>query len=525
MATFDEALILALGKEPIPASAELPGAGPSGIDPADDVQYIAVTAEIGKLDRIEAGDPDWHQIELDACEILRSKSKDMEVATALAHALFKQYGYAGLATGLTLLVELTNHFWEKLYPERPRRRKARIEALAERFADGGWFRANAPKKDEFDAVDRCAKLIDELKAALTAKLPDDPPNFSTFVRGIKELAARRPQASAAPVTSTTTAGGAPAGGDASFAAGEIKDTGSAISAVLAAATHLRKADSSDALPYAIVRAVKWAGITLPTTEAGKFQIPAPEGQIIETLTHQVGAGLWENLLRNAEGAFRSNDPLWLDLQRYVCAAMAALGTRFDRARQTILSMTAALVQRLGPGLFELKFKNGTPLCGGETRMWIESELAPAGGDRGGAEISASNGKLTEATDKARKLAGSGKLKEALTELQQGLLACQQRRDRFLWRLRIAQLCFDAAKLQLAAPLLEECFEEIQRYHIDEWEPLLAVEVAQALYRCRKSLTSGQKEPAREALQGVRDSFAWLCQLDPLAALAVEPASN
>jgi hypothetical protein len=52
---------------------------------------------------------------------------------------------------------------------------------------------------------------------------------------------------------------------------------------------------------------------------------------------------------------------------------------------------------------------------------------------------------------------------------------------------------------------------------------LAVAVAQTLYRCRKSLTMSEKAPTPEALQRVRESFAWLCQLDPLAALAAEPS--
>ena len=95
----------------------------------------------------------------------------------------------------------------------------------------------------------------------------------------------------------------------------------------------------------------------------------------------------------------------------------------------------------------------------------------------------------------------------------------------MWRLRIAQLCYEAKRLQLAASLLEDCAEEIRRYHIDEWEPTLAVDVAQTLYRCRKTLTAAEKSPAQEALQGVRDSFAWLCQLDPLAALAAEPSGK
>jgi type VI secretion system protein VasJ len=110
-------------------------------------------------------------------------------------------------------------------------------------------------------------------------------------------------------------------------------------------------------------------------------------------------------------------------------------------------------------------------------------------------------------------------------LQEGLTECGQRRDRLFWKLRIAELCYDAKRLQLAAPLLEECHEDIRRYHIEDWEPSLAVEVAQGLYRCRKALVSAEKQPTPEALAAVRDSFAWLCQLDPLAALAAEPAGK
>ena len=157
---------------------------------------------------------------------------------------------------------------------------------------------------------------------------------------------------------------------------------------------------------------------------------------------------------------------------------------------------------------------------------LESEVnaAQVGGGGGGGG-SAGNGQLDEATAKARKLAGGGKLKEGLRELQEGLATCTQRRDRFMWRLRIAQLCFEAKKLQLSASLLEDCAGEIRRYHIDEWEPVLAVDVAQTLYKCRKTLTLADKAPAPEALQSVRDSFTWLCQLDPLAALAAEPSGQ
>ncbi len=521
MPPLDETPILDLGKNPIA------GPQPCGADVADDEEYLAIGAEMSKVGRIEADEPDWYLIEQNATNILRSKSKDVEIATSLGHALFQLYSYAGLSAMLAMLTELVKNFWDDCYPPRPRRRKARIEALANRFTEQQWLRDNQPKPDDFDALDACVTRVEELNVALKEKMPDEPPDFGKFKRGLKEHAAKRPKPAVAPPTDdgATTSPGAPAAGGVAFTAGEVADASGALNAILAASTFLRKADVTDPIPYAVTRVLKWSKISLPTSDAGKSQIEPPEASVVDALTHQYGNGLWEHLLKNAESAFRSNDPLWLDLQRYVCAAMAGLGSTFDKAREAVMAQTAGLVSRLGDGLFELRFRNGTPLCSGETKMWIEADVAPAKGGTEGAAVGTTDGKLAEASEKARKLAGSGKLKEALKELHDGLKTCTQRRDRFLWRLRIAQLCYEGQRLQLAAPLLEECHDEITRHHIDEWEPSLAVAVAQTLYRCRKSLTMSQKAPTPETLQCVRDSFAWLCQLDPLAALAAEPSGK
>ncbi len=518
MPQLDENAILDLGRKPIA------GGAPCGIDAAEDEQYTYVVNEIAKLDRIEAEPPDFYQIEQSAANLLTSKTKDFEIASILGIALFKRHGYAGLSAGLGLLVEMVNAFWDGAFPERPRRRRARIEFLTDRFSEGGWFRENQPKSDEFDAIDVCQTRIEALDAALKAKMPDDPPQFQKFIQGIKEHAGKKP-APAAPPPSEGAPAGAPSvvatGGG--FAAGEIADASSATSAMLAAASYLRKADPSDPVPYAIVRAVKWSRIALPASDAARTQIEPPDNSLFETLNHQFTNAVWENLLKNAEAAFRSADPLWLDLQRYVCAAMAGLGSNYQRARAAVMSATAGLVRRLGAGLFELRFRNGTPLCSGETRLWVDSEVAPptgkSGPDAGG------NGRLAEASDKARQLASGGQLKEALEALRDGAATCSSRREQFLWRLQMAQLCLQGQRLQLAAPLLEDCYEDIRRHHVDAWEPALAVETAQMLYRCRKAIASGEKQPPEQALQRVRDAFAWLCQLDPLAALAVEPSGK
>jgi type VI secretion system protein VasJ len=450
---FDEASIIDLAK------LTLPGDTPCGRDiSADDEEFLAIEAEVVKLDRIDLGEPDWGLLEQASLSILRTKSKDVQVAYALALTSFKKNRYPGLAASLGLLAELVAGFWDNLFPARPRRRKSKIESLGEFLIDRGWLSGDGqPRSDDFDALDRCVARLEQLKTALTEKMPDDPPDFAKFARKLKELAATRPKA-AEPAPAPAAGGPAPAGGAATgaaaFVAGEVQDVSGAVKAVLGAATYLRQADASNPLPYAITRFVKWGRIELPATDAARRQIEPPEKSLVEGLTHQMTKGLWEPLLGSAEGAFRSNDPLWLDLQRYACAALQGLGPPFERARTTVMDLTGALVRRLGSGVYDLAFRDGTPLCGGETKMWLEAEVVkPQGGGGGGAV--AGDGKLTEAWEGARKLAGTGKLAEAVKALQDGLLTCAQRRDRFLWRLRIAQLCFDAKRLQLAAPLLEE----------------------------------------------------------------------
>ncbi|MCP4246228.1 MAG: type VI secretion system protein TssA [bacterium] len=519
--SFDENPILDLGKNPIP------GAAPCGEDASEEEEFILVDAEIGKLGRIEADEPDWYRIEQAAVNLLRNKVKDIEIAGSLGLALFKRGRYAGLAAALGLFLELLNNFWDDVLPTRLRRRKARIEMLPDQFADGGWISENKPQPDDFDGIDLCVERIEALNTVLTEKMPDDPPDFGKFTRAIKGLAGQRPKPAAAaapaaaPPADGAAAAAAPAGGG--LAVGEVTDKSGATNAVMTAATFLRTADPADPRPYALVRVIKWSMISLPTSDSAKFEIPPPEASAVDALTHQMGKSMWDNLLKNSEAAFRSSDPLWLDLQRYTCAALKGLGANYEKAHDAVVGQTAALVRRLGDGLYELTFRGGMPLCNGETKMWIDSEVAVDEGGGGGGAMA--DGRLTEAAGQAKQLAASGKLKEALRSLQDGLAVCTQRRDRFLWRLRIAQLCFDSKRLKLAAPLLEECYEELKQYGIREWEPTLAVDAAQTLYRCRKLLMSSEKSPDKAIVDGVHESFAWLCQLDPLAALAAEPSGK
>ena len=59
---------------------------------------------------------DWPTVERLCSDILRARSKDLQVACWLSEAVVHQTGFAGIAPGLRLLAALCRRFWPDLHP-------------------------------------------------------------------------------------------------------------------------------------------------------------------------------------------------------------------------------------------------------------------------------------------------------------------------------------------------------------------------------------------------------------------------
>jgi len=93
----------------------------------DDLEY---DPEFGELERAaqgkpghEMGDeiiaaepPDWSEV-LEAAEKLFGRTKDLRVATHLAHANLNLNGLAGFASGLDLINKMLQQYWDHVHPE------------------------------------------------------------------------------------------------------------------------------------------------------------------------------------------------------------------------------------------------------------------------------------------------------------------------------------------------------------------------------------------------------------------------
>ncbi len=109
--------------------APIPGDNPAGVDlradasPSSDYHALRDlrsgnrAAERQQLaDGPDATAPDWRPVLQRGTAALRAKTKDLEVAAFAIEALVRLHGFAGLRDGFRLVRELTENYWDYLYP-------------------------------------------------------------------------------------------------------------------------------------------------------------------------------------------------------------------------------------------------------------------------------------------------------------------------------------------------------------------------------------------------------------------------
>src|SRR5690606_16727726 len=93
-----------------------------------DPLHEQVRAEAAKLDSPSGGLPDWPRIVKQARELTSSKSKDLLIQSYAAYAMYNVDGLMGLASGVFLLAESMDRFWDGMHPPASRLR-ARVNAI------------------------------------------------------------------------------------------------------------------------------------------------------------------------------------------------------------------------------------------------------------------------------------------------------------------------------------------------------------------------------------------------------------
>lgn len=511
-----------IGKEPIP------GSNPAGESIQFDADYEALRTEVQKLDSVTQEPVSWQMVVDTGSDLLSKRGKNLIVACYVTVGLFEQHDYAGLATGLSICRDMLTTYWDTLEPPLKRKR-GRIEAinwLAER--GGKVAEARKPVTDEKEPLENSARLLKEIGAFLLEKLDSEAPGFGELERVLGqhikdfEAAARAAEAARKAAAARAAAGevdelNTPE--DARKVLGRLRVTTKQV------CDFLRKTDSADPVPYRLIRAITWGPQKeLPPNTNGATQIPPPAPDVAARLADLAGKKEWANLVENAENAF-GPAIFWLDLHRWSVQGLLGLGTTHEPAADAVMIELANLMVRL-PELANLKFANGTPIASNETQMWIESDVKarlagqPADNAAGGGRDDGPEG-LKDTTKDARRMAGSGRLQEAIKMMQEGIARTGDQRGQFLWRLGLAKLCLDSGQPLLATPQLEDLERLIEVYNLESWEPDLCLSVYSSLLTARRILLKDQRRATPELLQKTNGLHDRLCRLDAAAALALD----
>jgi len=543
---------LTLGADPVSAGS------PCGENIRYEPVFEQLEAELAKQESLTSETVDWNRVADICAQILKESSKDMLVGAYLCQALLIRDGYTGLASGLKVIADMVDTHWDCLFPpaKRMRARQTAMNWLAEKA--GAYVTEHAPAATESQAAIDAASMIARLDAALVQAMGDQAPMLTELSRPLKNYkqsaeaelakitaaaqAAAAPAAAAAAVQPSaapaSTAAPAPASTPAparerpkvaAAAAPAIEDVGSDTEAkkVLRQVQDIcRKATAfwyqnrlADPRPYRVSRLAAWLTVEVPPpANEGVTQIVAPAADRVKRFDTQISNKEYSAVLPELEQTL-SRAPFWLDGQSRVVSVLRAMGGEYEAAAETVIRETRSFLERL-PEVIELSFADGTPFAGDQTRMWINAEVL-TGGDAGDAGASGGGaGAWDAALVDARKKAAGGDTAGAMSLLNQGIASAGKARERFYWRVSLAELLVQTGNADAAVGMLVQMADKAKDYNLHEWEPDLLARIYNLLYQSYRK-QQGKNKDDKTLAEKISHAYEQLCGLDPVAALTAK----
>lgn len=494
---FEDARAL-YGAAPISESA------PAGADVRGDSEFEQLEAELRRMDSEGPSVVDWRKVSTVALGILSSRSKDILVASWATFALFRTEGVQGLAVGLGVLRGMVEGHWDAMHPPL-RRERARVAALdwlvgrvAPQVAEVSLSDADHPAVlAAYDALDDLERLLGEKlqkeQVALGELFRALRPHRDEAKRALQAAAERaaevtrqaeqaehaaRDQApapappDAAPAAAAPVPAAAPASAPAAVAApvldGDHASTVQRLPEILRpTAAALRATAPADPRAYLLNRIGSWLRFdALPSDNGGQTMVHAP-ADAIAALAAKAGqhadvVALAEDLVWTA--------PFWLDSHRHAYQALDQLGMK--PAAAAVRAAVALLTTRF-PTILSLSFTDGTPFADDETRVWASQGGGGGAPARDPVEIAVAD---------AHKQMAGGDLRGAFGTLARLLDRAEGARGRFVGQLAQAAFCLDRGFVTTALPLLDHLDTVVVERRLEDWEPAVALRVAELRFR-------------------------------------------
>lgn len=547
------------------AVTPIPGDAPCGISVKYEDSFQQLEAELAKQESLTAATVDWRLVEQLARSILTSESKDLLVASYLAAALVQNQSYSGMVQGFALLQQLCEYWWDDLHPplKRIRGRAAAITWLVEKVS---WhLETKPPAGADLALVSDLYDAVSGLDQWLAEKMADKAPDMTGLIRPLRQLKkaadaeAKQAEAKAAPPKPNSQAAETPAPEGAASPEPATKESQAAApaaqpqpaaqpaapsapstlktpdinadvssdadanKAVRQIQDALRKLSSyyAEAKPaeprrYRLARYALWLNVdSLPPNKDGKTQVPPPAKdlgtRIQQTLDQADYAGVVDQVEKQLVKL-----PYWFEGQRLLVTAMDQLGGSHQAALQVVRGELRGLLERL-PGLLDLSYSDGTPFADDATRFWLNQTILSAG-DEGTTGSGGQDDALRVAHRAAVKLAASGKVADAINELQAFARHSGSRREEYQARLALAEVLMDSGQAAAALPILDRLGHYIEEHRLADWEPDFAKRCYHLLHQaCQREANNEANDTDSLKLRQAA-AYSELCWFDPGSAV-------
>jgi type VI secretion system protein VasJ len=488
---------------------------PFGDNVKYDTEFESVKTEMGKTGAI-----DWEVVETACLNISRSKSKDLVVLCYLSFVYLRQDKLESWVDILDGISQLAAIDFKAFFPDRDRGRQLAIKWLSEpRYTD--TLSGKKPAENDYPHLQRLAGALATLKPILTTEFPDGSP-FPAAIESFaqKWAAALKPK----PKAESPAAGGAVAQPSTAAAAAPAEPMDTPKQAQLIArkaALFLIEKEPVKPMGYRLSRALRWDLLDkAPPAQNGRTQLPGPTPEQRLYFQNLVAKADWPVALAAVEKAFvAAANHLWFDLQRIAAQTCIGLGPTYAPVKAAICFETAMLLQRI-PELPALLFADGAPLCDAATKDWITAEVASvfSSGDAPKESVSQATNPLESEKREINALVAAGKNDAAITLVQSAIRQSGNEHDNFRRVLMLAGLLIAAKRPDIAVSMLESLDEKVEMYHLDRWDPDLAVEAWTQMIRAYRVIAPTKPQNIQNVLFEKQNSILnKLSRTNPMSA--------
>jgi type VI secretion system protein VasJ len=479
-----------------------------------DADFDICKNEIGKI-----GNIDYALVESSCRKLLADKSKDMRLLCFLSFVYLRDAKWESFADVFDGFVKLAQQNFDAMFPDRERAKQNAIKWLAEpRYNE--TLAAQKPAEADYAHISRLLAALTALKPVLQEKFPEGSPFPSALFSSVQnwEKACKpKPKADVAP--------GAPAG----QTVGDPMDTPKQAQTIARkAAGFLIEKEPQRPMGFRLMRSLRWDIFEkAPPSEGGKTQLAPPPADLVASLNASLNNKEFKPALDKAETAFTAAaNHLWLGLQRIAALAAQGLGEPYKPVEQAILFETGLFVRRF-PDIMKLSFSDGSPFCDDATRDWIAASVMPMFSAEGGAAAPKKDAdescgdKVEDDKKKVASLTATGKTEAALDLLQNAIRNSSNERDNFRRSILVCNLLVTAKQPDIALSILDSLDAKIQLYHLDKWDPDLAVDAWGIMVKVLKVARASKTPPVQASMAEKQNSIlSKISQIDPKKAFSL-----